>query len=345
MAGEAAIDAAYARALVLGAAGLGTTKPNPSVGCVILDRGGRPVGEGATAPPGGRHAEITALAGAGDKARGGTAVVTLEPCAHTGRTGPCTEALIEAGVRHVAFGEVDPNREAAGGAAKLIAAGISVRRLGTRADYLLPWLTATSRGWPFVTWKSAATLDGRTAAPDGTSRWITGPRARHEVHELRARVDAVLVGSSTVLADDPALTVRIDGETRQPLRVVADRRGRTPVSAQVNDDSAETFISHAVQPAELLAELHERGVRHVLLEGGATLAGAFADAGLIDEVIAYVAPKLLGAGTAVIATMAHTLTDALELDITDVTLVGNDVRITARKTHDTGGVAATTRER
>jgi len=331
---SSAEQAALVRAVALGAAGLGTTSPNPSVGCVVLGPDGAPAGEGATRPVGGAHAEVVALAAAGARARGGTVVVTLEPCAHTGRTPPCTQALLAAGITRVVYAEGDPDPLAAGGAAALRSAGVEVEQAPGGAPYLLPWLAAVRLGRPYVTWKYAATLDGRTAAPDATSRWITGAEARADVHALRARVDAVVAGSGTVLADDPQLTVRDAAGMpagRQPLRVVVDRRARTPATARVRDGSAETVISAAATPAALLVELHARGVRHALLEGGATLAGAFVGDGLVDEVVGYVAPALLGAGPAALQTATtRTLADATRLDLIDVTRLGDDVRLTAR---------------
>src|SRR5687767_6416031 len=219
-----------ARARELGAAVLGTTSPNPPVGAVVLAADGTPVGEGATSPPGGPHAEVTALAQAGDRARGGTVVVTLEPCAHTGRTGPCADALIAAGVARVVVAVPEPTELAGGGVDRLRAAGIEVE-VGVERDEaehgaLGPWLTGVRRHRPQVVWKVAATLDGRVAAADGSSRWITGEPARAAVHRLRATCDAVVVGSGTAVTDDPQRTVRdADGRpaVRQPLRVVVDR--------------------------------------------------------------------------------------------------------------------------
>ena len=205
------------------------------------------------------------------------------------------------------------------------------RRPAGRA--LEPWLFAVRHGRAFVTWKYAATLDGRTAAADGTSRWITGPQARAQVHQLRADSDAVIVGVGTVLADDPRLTVRdADGTPtrRQPLRVVFDRTGRTPAGAKVRDDAAPTLLT-TDSPAGVLATLYQRGARSALLEGGATLAGAFVAAGLIDRVVGYLAPRLLGAGPPVLAGAGiATLTAAAGLRIDTVAQIGSDVRIVAR---------------
>ncbi|MEH1013360.1 bifunctional diaminohydroxyphosphoribosylaminopyrimidine deaminase/5-amino-6-(5-phosphoribosylamino)uracil reductase RibD [Micromonospora sp. CPCC 206060] len=341
------IDEAMRRAIGLAARGLGTTSPNPVVGCVLLDPAGKIVGEGFHAYAGGPHAEIVALAQAGERARGGTAVVTLEPCNHTGRTGPCTSALIQAGVARVVLAVTDPNPVAAGGAANLRAAGIEVVT-GIAADEAeagnIAWLHSVRHGRPYVIWKYAATLDGRSAAADGTSMWITSEAARMDVHALRATVDAVVVGVGTVLADDPRLTARNlrDGTLaiRQPLRVVVDSAGRTPAGARVRDGAARTWVATAaevgadpdggVDLTALLDVLHARGVRAVLLEGGPRLAGAFLAAGLVDKVIGYLAPKLLGAGPAALADAGvQTIGEVIDLDITDITRVGPDLRVTA----------------
>jgi diaminohydroxyphosphoribosylaminopyrimidine deaminase/5-amino-6-(5-phosphoribosylamino)uracil reductase len=325
---------AMQRAIALGGSVLGATSPNPPVGCVILDAHGALAGEGATAPAGGPHAEAAALAAAGDRARGGTACVTLEPCRHTGRTPPCSRALIAAGIVRVVYACPDPNPVAAGGAAELTAAGIEVRagllREEAERESLRPWLTAVGRSRPYVTWKYAATLDGRTSAADGTSRWITGGAARLDVHRLRARHDAIAVGSGTVLADDPALTVRHPHfPDRTPLRVALDRRGRIPATARIRDETAPTFIT-AADPPQLLKELYEIGIRSVLVEGGATLAGAFLAAGLVDQVVAYLAPMVLGAGTPVLHDAGiSTIADAQQLQIDGITTIGPDLRVTA----------------
>ncbi|MEV0897847.1 bifunctional diaminohydroxyphosphoribosylaminopyrimidine deaminase/5-amino-6-(5-phosphoribosylamino)uracil reductase RibD [Actinoplanes sp. NPDC049802] len=340
-------DEAMRRAVALAARGLGTTSPNPVVGCLLLGPEGDVVGEGFHAYAGGPHAEIVALAQAGELARGGTCVVTLEPCNHTGRTGPCSEALISAGVTRVVIAVDDPTPVAAGGAATLRAAGIEVvtglRRAEAEAGNVA-WLTAVRRGRPYVTWKYAATLDGRSAAADGTSQWISSAESRADVHVLRGTVDAIVAGVGTVLADDPQLTVRDlrDGTLaiKQPLRVVVDSSGRTPENARVRDAAAPTWIVTAagvgagpdgrVDLSALLTGLFARGVRNVLLEGGPTLAGAFLGAGLIDRVIGYIAPKVLGAGrAALVGAGIGTIADAIELDLTDITRIGGDLRFTA----------------
>jgi diaminohydroxyphosphoribosylaminopyrimidine deaminase/5-amino-6-(5-phosphoribosylamino)uracil reductase len=336
---------AMLRAVELAARGVGTVLPNPVVGAVLLDPAGQPVGEGWHRVAGGPHAEVVALADAGDRARGATAVVTLEPCNHTGRTPPCTRALMQAGVRRVVIGALDPWAPAAGGSATLRSAGVEVET-GVHAEAAERvnevWLTAVRRGWPYVTWKLAASLDGRSAAADGSSRWITGERARDDVHRLRGEVDTVLVGVGTVLADDPALTVRAGGRVTgpQPLRVVADTHARTPSSARVRDRSADTWVASGAEVGfadghldliALLRQLHARERRHVLLEGGPTLAGAFLQAGLVDRVVAYVAPVLLGSGIAALGTAGvDTITQALRVEVEDVTVLEPDVRITGR---------------
>jgi diaminohydroxyphosphoribosylaminopyrimidine deaminase / 5-amino-6-(5-phosphoribosylamino)uracil reductase len=336
---------AMARARELGAGVLGTTSPNPAVGAVVLAADGTPVGEGATAPPGGPHAEVTALAQAGERARGGTVVVTLEPCAHTGRTGPCADTLLAAGVARVVVAVPEPTEFAGGGAERLRSAGVDVElgveQAEAEAGALAGWLTGVRKHRPFVIWKVAATLDGRVAADDGTSRWITGDEARAAVHRLRATCDAVVVGSGTALADDPQLTVRdADGRAtpRQPLRVVVDRRRRLPADARVLDDAAPTHVSRAGTPGALLTELFDRDVRRVLLEGGPTLAAAFLREGLVDEAVIHLAPKLLGAGPSLVGDLGiPTISGALSLAVTDVTRLGGDVEIRLRPNRHTGG--------
>jgi diaminohydroxyphosphoribosylaminopyrimidine deaminase/5-amino-6-(5-phosphoribosylamino)uracil reductase len=325
------------RAVELAARGLATVSPNPVVGCVVLDASGEVAGEGWHVFAGGPHAEVVALEQAGARARGGTAVVTLEPCAHTGRTGACTSALLTAGIRRVVYAVDDPNPLAQGGAEVLRDAGLEVEGGLLRAEAERvneAWLHAVRRGRPFVIWKYGASLDGQIAAADGTSRWITGEDARRDSHKLRAQVDAILVGVGTVLADDPLLTVRPEPPEpppkRQPIRVVFDRTGRTPVGARICDDSAETIVT-ADAPGKVLAELRARGVVSVLLEGGPTLAGAFWDDGFIDKVVGYVSPVLLGSGRypALRSAAVQTITAAPRLTLEDVTRFGADVRLTS----------------
>ncbi|QGF24942.1 bifunctional diaminohydroxyphosphoribosylaminopyrimidine deaminase/5-amino-6-(5-phosphoribosylamino)uracil reductase RibD [Raineyella fluvialis] len=307
--------------------------PNPRVGAVLVSPDGIVVGEGWHHGAGTPHAEIEALRVAGDAARGATAYVSLEPCNHTGRTGPCAVALAEAGVARVVFAQPDPNPTAAGGGDTLREAGIEVAGglLATEAEAVNRiWTRALRLGRPYVTWKVAATLDGRTSAADGSSQWITSPDARADVHRLRALCDAIVVGTGTALADDPRLTVRDSQGTpapRQPLRVVLGDRP-VPAHAQLRSSEAQTLFLTGHDPAAALAELHRAGIRHVWLEGGATLAAAFLRDGLVDEVVAYLAPALLGAGRPMIGDLGiGTLADALHLDLVDVTRVGPDVRM------------------
>ncbi|HEX2903117.1 MAG TPA: bifunctional diaminohydroxyphosphoribosylaminopyrimidine deaminase/5-amino-6-(5-phosphoribosylamino)uracil reductase RibD [Jatrophihabitans sp.] len=320
----------------------GRTSPNPPVAAIILDPDGHLIGQGVTQPAGQPHAEVMALAAAGAAARGATAVVTLEPCNHTGRTGPCTQALIEAGIRRVVYAVADPNPAAAGGADRLRQAGLEVvgdvESALVRSLALEPWLHAVAHARPYVTWKFAATLDGRAAAADGSSRWISNALSRADVHALRGRVDAIVVGSGTVLVDDPQLTVRevgTDGTEvlagRQPLRVLLDRRHRVPPTAQIFDEAAETLVLDTAVPRFALKALFDRGVRHLLLEGGPTLAGAFLEAELIDEVVAYLAPKLLGAGRSVLEDAGiTTMSEAVSLDVLEVSRFGDDLKLIGR---------------
>jgi diaminohydroxyphosphoribosylaminopyrimidine deaminase/5-amino-6-(5-phosphoribosylamino)uracil reductase len=277
-----------ARAVELAAGVRTATSPNPWVGAVLVTAGGQQY-EGATEPPGGRHAEIVALDAAGPGAEGGTLFVTLEPCAHHGRTPPCADALVEAGLARVVVGIEDPDPQVAGrGVARLREAGIEVE-VGEEAEavraQLAPYLAHRLTGRPYVVLKLAASLDGRTAAPDGSSRWITGEAARVDAHRLRAESDAVLVGAGTVRTDDPALTVRhVEGP--DPLRVVL---GQAPEGAKVRP-----ALEVSGDLGDILDELGERGVLQLLVEGGATVARAFHEAGLVDRYVVYVAPALFG---------------------------------------------------
>lgn len=276
----------------------GTTYPNPPVGAVIVDPEGRVVGVGATQPAGGDHAEVIALRRAGGLAAGGIAVVTLEPCNHFGKTPPCVNALIEARVGTVIYAISDPNGIAGGGAGRLSAAGLQVRS-GVMADAvaagpLREWLHKQRTGLPHVTWKYATSVDGRSAAADGSSQWISSEASRLHLHRRRAVADAIVVGTGTVLADDPTLTARLpDGSLapQQPLRVVVGMREIPPEAKVLNDDS-RTMVLRTREPVEVLRALADR--TDVLIEGGPTLAGAFLREGAINRIMAYVAPILLG---------------------------------------------------
>jgi diaminohydroxyphosphoribosylaminopyrimidine deaminase/5-amino-6-(5-phosphoribosylamino)uracil reductase len=322
-------QAAMARALELAATSGVALGPNPRVGCVLLDDGGATVAEGYHRGAGSPHAEADALARAGERARGTTAVVTLEPCAHMGRTGPCAAALREAGVRRVVFAQADPNPVAAGGAALLRGAGIEVEQ-GLMVDAARGlnrvWTFAVEHGRPFVTWKFATTLDGRSAAADGTSRWVSGRAARLDTHRLRALCDVMLVGTNTVAVDDPQLTVRDEHDQPlprgcQPLRVVMGERD-LPTTKRIFDDHAGTLHLRTRDPETALKTLYARDRQHVFLEGGPTLAAAFLSTGLVDEVVTYVAPMLLGAGLPAVGDLGiRTIADALRPVVTDVTVL------------------------
>jgi diaminohydroxyphosphoribosylaminopyrimidine deaminase / 5-amino-6-(5-phosphoribosylamino)uracil reductase len=333
-----------------------TTTPNPWVGCVVVPAapaaGRRPtrpptaapahtppeVFEGATAPPGGPHAEVTALAAAGEQARGATLYVTLEPCAHHGRTPPCTDAIIAAGVARVVIGIEDPDPLVAGrGIDALRAAGIDVK-VGVGADevaaQLAPYVKHRTTGRPWVVLKMASSLDGRTAAPDGTSRWITGEAARRDVHHLRANSDAVLVGAGTVRADDPELTVRLEDGTddaagtrttpprAQPLRVVL---GTAPPEAKVHP-----ALELSGDLTGVLGELGRRGVLQLLVEGGPTVAHDFHAAGLVDRYVLYLAPAIFGGddGHPLFAGPgAGTIADVWKGRLISVERLGDDLRV------------------
>ena len=358
-----------ARALRLARRGLYTTQPNPRVGCVIA-RDGEIVGEGFHEFAGGPHAEINALAVAGERARGATAYVTLEPCCHTGKTGPCSTALIEAGVARVVAAMEDPNPQVAGrGLAQLRKAGIdtAVGLLAEEAATLNPgFIKRMCTGLPFVRLKSAMSLDGRTAMASGESMWITGPAARRDVQRLRARSEAILTGIGTVLADDPQLNVRIGADElgiarppHQPLRVVLDTDLRTPVDARIIGDDGRLLIVHdsddheraralTTAGAELirlprdgkprldlrqaLGLLAEREVNECHVEVGATLAGMLLADRLVDELVIYMAPHLMGDAARGLATIPGLLamSERIALEITDIRAVGNDWRIAAR---------------
>ncbi|HEX6151245.1 bifunctional diaminohydroxyphosphoribosylaminopyrimidine deaminase/5-amino-6-(5-phosphoribosylamino)uracil reductase RibD [Nocardioides sp.] len=326
---------AMRRALVLAGSPGVPLGPNPRVGCVLLAEDGTEVAEGFHRGSGTPHAEAAALAVAGEAARGCTAVVTLEPCNHTGRTGPCAPALIDAGVRRVVYAQPDTNPLASGGAVALRDAGLEVEGgllLDEARALNRAWTFAVEHGRPFVTWKFAATLDGRSAAADGTSRWVSSRAARLDTHRLRGECDVMLVGANTVVVDDPELTVRDEVDQPlpvQPLRVVMGERSLDP-GRRVFNDRAETLHLRTRDPHEVLATLYARDLRHVFLEGGPTVASAFLRAGLVDEVVAYVAPMLLGAGSAAVADLGiHAISDALHLRVIDVTVLhgtGHDGR-------------------
>jgi diaminohydroxyphosphoribosylaminopyrimidine deaminase/5-amino-6-(5-phosphoribosylamino)uracil reductase len=331
-------QAAMRRALTLAASPGVPLGPNPRVGCVLLSADGEELAEGFHRGAGTPHAEAAALAEAGEAARGATAVVTLEPCNHTGRTGPCVEALIKAGVRRVVFAQRDPNPLAAGGAVALRAAGIEVE-----AGVMEPVARGINRAWtfaveherPFVTWKFAATLDGRSAAADGTSRWISGNDARRDTHTLRAECDVLLVGTGTVLVDNPQLNVRDEVDQpveHQPLRVVMGERD-VPADSRIFEGPGQAQHLTTRDPAHALEQLYAAGRRHVWLEGGPRLAAAFLKAGLVDEIYAYVAPTFLGAGANAVGDLGiTTITDQLRWHLKRAAVIGTGADATVRLT-------------
>jgi diaminohydroxyphosphoribosylaminopyrimidine deaminase/5-amino-6-(5-phosphoribosylamino)uracil reductase len=349
------------RALELAARGLYTTDPNPRVGCVLV-RDGRVLGEGWHQRAGEAHAEVNALRAAGEAAQGATAYVTLEPCAHTGRTPPCVQALIGARVSRVVYATGDPNPLVNGaGVAALRAAGIDTvgEVLAAEARALNPGFFKRMRsGLPWVRVKLGASLDGRTALANGASRWITGAAARQDAQRFRARSSVVLSGSGTVLADDPALNVRIEGATRQPLRAVLDSALRVPPQARMFDREGPALVFTASTDVARRAELERRGVRvesiartlqggleleavlrrlaeleanEIWVEAGARLAGALLRARLVDEFIVYLAPSLLGPTARALVELPEIsqLEQRMRLEFTECKPVGPDLRLTA----------------
>jgi diaminohydroxyphosphoribosylaminopyrimidine deaminase/5-amino-6-(5-phosphoribosylamino)uracil reductase len=352
------------RALELAREAPEPTSPNPTVGAVILDGSGEIVGEGVTQPPPGPHAEIVALRAARERARGGTLYVTLEPHSFQGRTPPCTQAIMEASIAEVHYAVADPDKRSGGeGHRELEAAGIRVIPGEGEAEarrLMEAFFKHRTTGLPFVVAKFAASLDGRIAAASGDSRWVSGPETRAWAHQLRTRIDAILVGSSTVVIDDPLLTARPDDveAARQPLRVVVDTRGRTPPMAQVFTGPAKTLVATSetspkrwraaveatraevlVLPIDadhvdlraLLAHLADRDVLTLLVEGGGVILGGFFDAGLVDKVHAIIAPIIVGAADAPAAVAgegADRMAVALRLRDVTVERLGEDVLVT-----------------
>lgn len=341
------------RAIDLATLGLNTTTPNPRVGCVLV-KDGDLVGEGYHQRAGEAHAEVNALKAAGANAKGATAYVSLEPCSHQGRTGPCADALIQAGITTVVYGMLDPNPEVAGrGLDKLRAAGVEVKGpvLADQAEALNPgFIKRMRQQMPWVRVKIGASLDGRTAMANGESQWITSQQARQDVQRLRARSCAIVTGVETVLSDNPALTVRdpaLGDAPRQPLRVIVDSKLRTPADAQILEGAATAIASCSASEAfpapvwalptdsgrvdlkALLHKLAEQQCNEVLVEAGATLAGAFVQAGLVDELVVYLAPKLLGSDARAMLQMPiETLAEASDWEYSEVVAIGSDLRLT-----------------
>ncbi len=336
------LDQAVQQALQLAEQAIGLTDPNPRVGCVLLAADGRVLGQGHTQPAGQAHAEVMALrdaAARGESLAGTTAVVTLEPCAHHGRTPPCCDALIAAGVARVVSLLQDPNPQVAGqGLARMRAAGIAVQDAGEDAarrsrELNIGFFSRMQRGRPFVRLKSAISLDGRTALPDGRSQWITGEAARTDGHAWRRRAGAVLTGIGTVLADDPRLDVRLVPTARQPLRLVLDPQGRLPPTARILQPPGEARVigpGRADLPA-LLAQLGAEGINELHVEAGPTLSAAFLSAGLVDELLIYQAPLLVGPGRplAELPLLAG-LDQAQRWQRVEATPLGDDLRLRFR---------------
>jgi len=346
-----------AEALRLARKGLYTTDPNPRVGCVIAD-GARVSGRGWHQQAGGPHAEIAALLDANHSVRGQTAYVTLEPCSHHGRTPPCVGALLEAGIARVVVAVPDPNPAVAGeGLGRLRESGVEVRTglMANEAEALnCGFLTRMRKGRPWVRVKSAVSLDGRTALRSGESQWISGEASRRDVQHWRARSSAILTGIGTVLADDPSLLARVEGPVSQPLRVVADSRWRTPPTSRLLEDPAQTLVAGdrelpvpaalksagaaclavtvgagGVDLAELLAELAQRQINEVQVEAGARLCGSLLAAGLVDEILIYQAPLLLGDGGPGPFAMGplESMAERTHLKVLETTHFGDDLRI------------------
>lgn len=331
---QASWDRAMRRALSLAARGP-ATGVNPQVGCVLVNSAGDIVAEGWHRGAGTAHAEVDALSKVTD-ATGLTAVVTLEPCNHTGRTGPCSEALIAAGIARVVYSVSDPTPAASGGAKRLVAAGVAVESgvLSNETSELVhQWLTAARLGRPFVTVKWASSLDGRAAAADGSSQWITGTAARQHVHERRAAAEAIVVGTGTVFADDPSLTARGEaGELaeHQPVPVVVGER-EIPENAKLRSHPAGLIETGSRDVEAVLDDLYSRDIRRVFVEGGPTVASAFIAAGLVDEYLIYLAPTLIGGPILAVGDLGvAAISDQRRLDVTSVERLGDDILVTAR---------------
>lgn len=323
-------EAAMARAIDCARLGLGKTFPNPIVGAVITSATGEVLSEGFH--QGGDHAEVIALNAVKEIPAGSIIYISLEPCNHHGKTPPCVDAIINAGIKKVVYAVSDPNPIATGGAERLRAAGVEVEsgigeeqaRLENRA-----WLTKIELGRPRITWKIASTMDGKVAASDGTSKWITGDLARTDVARMRSQVDGIVTSTATVIADDPLLTSK--GLGKNPVRIVM---GATELSAkmQISNDAAETVLIKSRNFDELLSLAEERGFNDLLIESGPTFGTALLRANLIDEIVLFQAPTLLGSGTPSIGDLGITnIAGRLDFEISDVEVIGSDLKITLFK--------------
>jgi diaminohydroxyphosphoribosylaminopyrimidine deaminase/5-amino-6-(5-phosphoribosylamino)uracil reductase len=323
-------ETAMARAINCARLGLGKTFPNPIVGAVITSATGEVLSEGFH--QGGDHAEVIALNSVKEIPAGSIIFISLEPCNHHGRTPPCVDAIIDSGIKKVVYAVSDPNPIASGGAERLRAAGIEVEsgigeeqaRLENRA-----WLTKMELGRPRITWKIASTMDGKVAASDGTSKWITGDLARTDVARMRSQVDGIVTSTATVIADDPLLTSK--GFGKNPVRIVM---GATPLSAkmQISGDAAETVLIKSRNFDDLLSLAEERGFNELLIESGPTFGTALLRANLVDEIVLFQAPMLLGSGTPSIGDLGITnISGRLDFEISDVEMIGSDLKITLFK--------------
>jgi diaminohydroxyphosphoribosylaminopyrimidine deaminase/5-amino-6-(5-phosphoribosylamino)uracil reductase len=321
------IDDAYAHLYTLSLQGLGVSTPNPNVSAAIYGADGSLIADGFhNRKVSVDHAEVVALKKAGAAARGATMVVSLEPCAHTGTTPPCVQAIIDAGISQVIYAVADPNPIAAGGAEKLADAGVAVQyRESKELSYVQrAWLHKEKTGRPLMLWKVATTLDSKVAASDGTSQWITGPESRADVQELRAQSDAILIGTNTALVDNPHLIPR--GHTARPVRIISGEQ-EVPATNKVFDNEARTISVKSKSIPELMKVLSDEGFSQVLVEAGPTLGSALMASGNIDELIIYQAPKMLGAGKEFVSHLGiSTLADHLELELLSVQPFGSDIK-------------------
>ncbi|KGA19978.1 hypothetical protein GM50_3870 [freshwater metagenome] len=329
-----AVDAAFmSRANSLAIKGLGLTGSNPIVGAILVDQAGNVVGEGFHS--GGPHAEVIAISDAGDLAKDATLYVTLEPCNHQGKTGPCVEAILSAGIKKVIYGSQDPNPIAQGGADSLATAGIQVEQISNTSEVEKSnraWLHKIRNARPFFTWKVAMTLDGRTAAQDGTSKWITSEDSRADVNLMRSQSDAILIGTGTALIDNPRLVPHdlpepMNPRSVNPIRIVMGTR-EVPLDFNLHDDQAETIFVRSHNFSELIAFCNERGLNQVMVEAGSVLGTAMLKAELIDELVIYQAPILLGAGKSFIGDLGITnIAEKLKLTLKSSTQIGSDIRL------------------
>ncbi len=321
------IDDAYAHLYSLSLQGLGVSTPNPNVSAAIYAADGSLIADGFhNRKVSIDHAEVVALKKAGNAARGATMVVSLEPCAHTGTTPPCVQAIIDAGIAKVIYAVADPNPVASGGAQKLADAGIVVEhRESADLEFVQrAWLHKEKTGRPLMIWKVATTLDSKVAASDGTSQWITGPESREDVQELRAQSDAILIGTNTALVDNPHLIPR--GHEARPVRVICGEQ-EVPATNKVFDDEARTVLVKSKSIPELIKVLSDEGFNQVLVEAGPTLGSALMASGKIDELIVYQAPKMLGAGKEFVSHLGiSTLDDHLKLELIGVQPFGSDIK-------------------